>query len=130
MRNLDQVGAEQSIRLVANAVAALANLVYLIEQERYEPDEVLKFTRMAHNPLRSLTRFVQQYPMDPKDGEDRMEEPLLILNSERLDGDQLMVHFSDCTYAILYSRPISEAFTRQGIGRDEFGIAYVVRLVI
>jgi hypothetical protein len=46
-----------------NSVEALVNLAYLIEQNRHNPDDVLRYIRMADVTLKRMTSLIIQTHM-------------------------------------------------------------------
>jgi len=45
---------------VVNSVEGLVNLAYLIEQNRHNPDDVLRYIRMVNVTLRRMTSLIIQ----------------------------------------------------------------------
>jgi hypothetical protein len=48
---------------VVNSVEGLVNLAYLIEQNRYNPDDVLRYIRMVDVTLKRMTSLIIQTRM-------------------------------------------------------------------
>jgi hypothetical protein len=48
---------------VVNSVEVLVNLAYLIEQARHDPDDVLRYIRMADVTLKRMTSLIVQTHM-------------------------------------------------------------------
>jgi hypothetical protein len=59
MSQPDSVSTVVPIDMV-NSVEVLVNLAYLMEQDRHNPDEVLRYIRMANVTLKRMTSLLIQ----------------------------------------------------------------------
>jgi hypothetical protein len=45
---------------LANPVEAMVNIIYLIKEERHDPDKILQLTALADGPIDQLSQFVRR----------------------------------------------------------------------
>jgi hypothetical protein len=58
--NLHTITAAQIVSEMANPLEVVVNIVYLIKQERHNPNEVLKLTLLAESQLECLCQIAHR----------------------------------------------------------------------
>ena len=91
MEDLDAI-SQRLVRQLYNPLEILTNLVYLIQQDPGDTGKVLEYITMAGTELDRLSKVSRSLSFETSQP-DRLE----FIHSERLDGDLLLVDFSDGT---------------------------------
>ena len=55
-----EMPVKQIVRELANPVEAVVNILYLIKEERHDPEKVLQLASMAEAPVERLTNIVRK----------------------------------------------------------------------
>jgi hypothetical protein len=93
MEDLEAI-SQRLVRQLYNPLEILTNLVYLIQQDPGDEGKVLEYITMAGTELDRLAKAARTLSFEAT-RPDRLE----FIHSERLDGDLLVVDFSDGTQA-------------------------------
>ena len=86
--------SQRLVRQLYNPLEILTNLVYLIQQDPGDTSKVLEYITMAGTEVARLSKVSRSLSFEVY-RPDRLE----FIHSERLDGDLLVVDFSDGTQA-------------------------------
>jgi hypothetical protein len=87
--------SQQAVRQLYNPLEILTNLVYLVQHEPGDKSKVIEYMNMAETQVARLGEVARNLSY-----EVARPSRLEFVSSERLNGDLLIVDFSDGTHAI------------------------------
>jgi hypothetical protein len=84
--------SQRLVRQLYNPLEILTNLMYLVLDEPGDKNKVIEYAKLADAQVALLMKVARDLSCDAA-----LSRPLEFIHSERMDGDLLLVDFSDGT---------------------------------